>query len=95
MATKYALVITNFVYLDGTPVANGTVKIRLSLNGSVSDAQVSSQFTTITLDASGNVTGSPTFYRPDDISPSGTYYVELVNSAQGQLVAGPNIASIS
>ena len=92
---KHALAVTTFVYLDGTPLAGGTVKIRLNLNGSSSDGQVSSQFTTLTLDSNGTITGSPTFYRPADIAPSGTYYINLVNSAQGQLVAGPNIASIS
>ena len=91
---KTTLPITNFQNADGTPVANGTLQIRLNINGSVSDTQIQSNSTTVALDASGNVVGAPTFWPNAAISPAGTYYVLSVYSIQGQLVGGPNVLTI-
>jgi hypothetical protein len=92
--SRTSLPLTNFQNADGTPVANGTLQIRLNVNGSVNDTQVQSNSYTVRLDASGDVLDSPTFWPNADILPAGTYYVLSVYSQQGQLVGGPNVLTI-
>ncbi len=87
---RQPLTITTFQYPDGTVVSNGTIQIRLNTNGSVSNTQIQNEFTTISLDINGVITGSPTFWPNTNILPAGTYYVMSVYSSSGQLVAGPN-----
>jgi len=91
---KVSLPLTNFQNADGTPVANGTLQIRLNVNGSVNDTQIQTNFSTVSLDSSGNILGSPTFWPNVDINPTGTYYILSVYSQLGQLVGGPNILTI-
>ena len=89
MAARVAFPITNFQTADGNAVANGYLRIRLSTDGVASGVQVEHKFTKITLDSSGNVTGSPTVYHNTDLLPAGSYYIYLVYTAKGQLIAGP------
>jgi hypothetical protein len=88
--SRAALTVNTFVNPDGTTVANGTVQMRLNVDGSVIDTQIQSTFTDFLLDAFGQLIGSPTFWPNSQISPSGTYYVQKVYNSNGQLVAGPN-----
>jgi len=91
---QVGLTITKFVNPDDSPVANGSLTIRLSQDGSVNDTQVQSVFTRIPLDAGGNVLGSPVFWPNNEISPPNTYYILRVYAASGQLVSGPNIVTV-
>jgi len=91
---KIALTVTNFQNPDGSPVANGYLLFRLNTEGSVSSTQISSQTTRISLDSSGNVTGSPTFWPNASLAPSGTYYVRSVYSSGGQLISGPSKVTV-
>lgn len=91
---KVSLPLTNFQNADGTPVALGTLQIRLNINGSVNDTQLQTNTSVINLDVNGNVLGSPTFWPNADILPTGTYYIFSVYSAAGQLVGGPNVLTI-
>jgi len=95
MPTKYPLLVNTFQNPDGSPVANGYIKIRLNVDGSINDGQLQSNYVNLPLDSSGVISGSPTFWPNSEISPSGTYYVENVYKANGQLVAGPSIAGIA
>jgi hypothetical protein len=85
-----ALVVDNFIYPDGTPVALGYMLIRLSQDGSVNNTQVSSQTVKVLLDSLGTVVGSPVFWPNASITPTGTYYIQSIYSAEGQLTSGPN-----
>jgi hypothetical protein len=87
---RVALTVTNFVNPDGTPVVLGYLLFKLITDGSVSSTQISSQITKISLDSSGSIIGSPTFWPNLSISPSGTYYVRSVYTAHGQLLSGPS-----
>lgn len=89
-----ALTVNTFVNPDGSPVANGYIRIRLSQDGSVSSHQIQSNYTEIALDSNGTITGSPLFWPNADISPSGTYYILLVYAATGQIVSGPSIVTV-
>lgn len=84
------LPITNFQTPDGNPVANGYILIRLNTDGVASSEQIHSNFAKITLDASGNLTGSPLFWPNASILPAGSYYIIQVFQSNGQLVSGPN-----
>jgi hypothetical protein len=90
MPSKVALPINTFQLANGAPVANGNLLIRLSQPGSVDDAQINANFTSISLNSSGQIEGSPTFWPNADILPAGTYYILLVFSSSGQRVAGAN-----
>ena len=94
MPSKIALTVNTFQNPDGSPVAKGTIRIRLNIDGSVNDEQISSSFTNISLDSNGIIVGSPTFWPNSDISPSGTYYILLVYSASGQEISGPNKVTV-
>ncbi len=87
---QIALVVHTFVNPDGTPVANGYIRIRLNQDGSVNNTQIQSSFTQIPLDSNGTIVGSPVFWTNASISPSGTYYVLQVYAASGQLISGPS-----
>ena len=91
---RASLPLTTFQNADGTPVANGTLQIRLNINGSVNDTQIQSNSTTVVLNVNGEVLFDPTFWPNAAISPAGTYYVLSVYSIQGQLVGGPNVLTI-
>ena len=91
---RQPLVVNTFQYPDGTPVANGYLIFRLSVDGSVNDTQIQRTFTKILLNSSGVVTGSPMFWPNSAILPAGSYYVMTVYSAVGQIVAGPNKVTI-
>ena len=103
MPSRSSLPITNFQNPDGSPVAKGYLRIRISQNASISflipgpiteHNQIQSNFTKVSLDSSGNVTGSPTFWANADLSPSGTYYILEVFSSTGQLLSGPSKLTI-
>lgn len=85
--------LSNFQYPDGSPVANGTLAIRLSQDGVSSNTQIPSTFKTYPLNSSGN---SGTIILPTNgtISPSGTYYIYEVYSSAGLLVSGPNLLTV-
>jgi hypothetical protein len=85
------LVIDNFVNADGTPVANGTLVLKLNQDGSVNDTQIQSNPIYLTLDSSGTVEGSPTLPSIQSINPPGAQYFRKVYDANGQLVSGPSV----
>jgi hypothetical protein len=93
--SQIALTVTTFVNPDGSPVANGYIRIRLSQDGSVNNTQIQSSFTKIALDSNGTIVGSPVFWPNDQISPSGTYYIIIVYAASGQEVARAAIVTLS
>lgn len=86
--------LTNFQNIDGSPVANGSVSIQLNMNGAANNTQLNIKPVTVTLDSSGNITGSPVFWPTASISPPNTYYIYIVYNKQGQRVAGPNKITI-
>jgi len=88
------LIVKKFVNADGTPIANGKVLMRLSQDGSVGDEQIQSNFTTLVLDNTGTVVGSPVFWQNSAINPPGTYYIQKVFSASGQRVSGPSVVIV-
>lgn len=92
---QQAFPITNYQLPDGSPVANGYLLIRLNIDGNVSDSSIDSNFIRVPLDSDGNISGSPVFWPNDEISPSGTYYVLKVYQANGKLVAGPMVVTIT
>ena len=85
--------LSNFQYPDGTPVANGSIIIRLSQDGTSGGVQLPSYFGTRQLDSSGN-SGTITLITNASISPAGTYYVYEVYSSAGLLVSGPNLLTV-
>lgn len=87
---RQALTVTNFQNADGSPVANGYLRIRLSQPGSASSGQIQTNFTKINLDSNGNIIGSPTFWPNSSILPAGSYYILEVFNASGQLISGPS-----
>lgn len=89
-----ALVVNTFVNPDGSPVANGYIRIRLSQDGSVNDTQIQANFTTLALNSLGTIVGSPVFWPNAAISPPGTCYVLLVYTATGQLISGPSRVNV-
>ena len=91
---RIVLPVNTFQNPDGTPVANGYLLIRLNQDGSVNDTQIQSNFTQISLDSSGSIVGSPTFWQNANINPPGTYYILSVFSATGQLVSSPNVVTL-
>lgn len=91
---KTGLIVTNFQNPNGSPVANGYLIFRLNTEGSVNFTQISSQAIRIPLDSSGNIIGSPTFWPNNDLLPSGTYYVQSVYTANGQLISGPSKVTV-
>jgi hypothetical protein len=86
---KTAFTVNTFQLANGAPVVSGFLRIRLNQPGSVSDAQINTIFTEITLNTEGVIEGSPTFWPNSEISPSSTYYILQVFSSTGQQVAGP------
>jgi hypothetical protein len=88
------LVQTTYVNPDGSPVANGTLLIRLNRDGITSDKQIQSNFIRIPLDSQGRVTGSPVLPLTSAITPSGTYYIGKVYNSTGQLVGIPFIVPV-
>lgn len=94
MPSKAALTVTTFQNPDGSSVVNGYLLIRLNIAGSVNNEQIQSNYTKILLNSSGVIVGSPTFWPNASISPIGTYYIEKVYNAIGQLIAGPNSITV-
>lgn len=94
--TRVSFPLTNFQFPDGNPVANGSVYIRLSQDAAVNTLgdHIQRNFSTVQLDSSGNMIGSPTFWKNSDLLPSGSYYIYNVYSDKGLLVAGPNNITI-
>lgn len=84
------LTVNTFQNPDGSPVANGYIRIRLSQIGSSNSQQIDIVFTKTLLNASGVIIGSPTFWPNSGILPAGTYYIIEVYNSSGQLIAGPN-----
>lgn len=87
---RVALTVTNFQNADGSPVANGYIRIRLSQPGSSGGQQIQTNFTQISLDSNGNITGAPTFWPNASILPAGSYYILEVFNFHGQLISGPS-----
>jgi len=92
--SQVALVVKTFVNPDGTPVNSGYIRVRLSQDGSVNNSQIQANFVTLALDSLGTIVGSPLFWTNGSISPSGTYYIQEVYSATGQLVSGPTKVTV-
>jgi hypothetical protein len=92
---KVALTVNTFQTPDGNPVALGNLTFRLVIDGSVNNEQIQSNKVVIPLNSSGVITGSPTFWANADIAPPGTYYIQSVYTAAGQLVSGPNLVTVS
>ena len=87
---KVAFPLTTFQLPNGNPVANGSINVSLNTDGSVNNTQIQSNGDSISLNASGVVVGTPTFWPNVDIFPAGSYYILSVYTSSGQLVAGPN-----
>lgn len=92
--SRLAFPLQQFVYPDNSPVANGTIVVRLSQDGSANDTQVSTQNIVIPLNSSGVITGTPNFWQNISIAPTGTYYILYVYNSIGTLVAGPNLVTV-
>lgn len=88
-----ALTVNTFQLPNGKPVANGYIRMRLNQAGTVGD-QLDASFVTLNLDSNGEIEGSPVFWPNAEISPANTYYIQLVYSTNGQLVAGPNVITV-
>ena len=88
------LIQTTYVNPDGSPVANGTLLVRLNQDGVTADKQIQSNFIRIPLDENGRVTGAPVLPLNSAISPAGTYYIGKVYNATGQLVGLPFIVPV-
>ncbi len=87
---KVAFPLTTFQFPNGNPVANGSINVSLNTDGSVNNTQIQSHGDNISLNASGTIVGTPTFWPNSDIFPAGSYYIISVYTASGQLIAGPN-----
>ena len=92
--SRIALTVNTFQTPDGKPVALGKLTFRLVIDGSVSNEQIQSNKVVIPLNSSGVIAGSPTFWPNASIAPPGTYYVQSVYTAAGQLVSGPNLVTV-
>src|SRR5271165_1694261 len=90
LVAKTSLPITTYLDADGGPLANGSLLLRLSQDGSANDTQLCAMPITIPLDSGGTITGSPMFWPNAEITPLGTTYIISAYSAKGQLVSGPN-----
>ena len=96
MASMVTLTGGAFQDSQGNVLANGYLKMKLSQDGSVSGSgQIASGIElTINLDASGNVTGSPSVWGNDVIATSQgvntTFYRVTGYTSKGQLAWGPN-----
>lgn len=86
---KVPLPITQYVYLNDVPVANGYLLLSLNVNGQAGSEQLQDNKYKIPLDVNGTIVGTPTFWPNSLISPAGTYYVCTVYNSTGQIVAGP------
>ena len=93
-AEPIPLAINQFVNPDGSPVANGYLRIRLNQDGSTNDTQIQSNFIRVPLDLNGFIVGDPQFWPNLNISPPGSYYILLVYNATGQLVSGPSVITV-
>jgi hypothetical protein len=87
---KIPLVVNTFVDASGAPIANGYLIVRLNVDGSVNDTQLGSAFAKLLLNSSGQIVTGPIFWPNASIAPPGTYYIQSVYTAAGQLVSGPN-----
>lgn len=94
MPTKVSFPLTTFQLPSGNPVANGSINVSLNTDGSVNNTQIQSNGDNISLNPSGVVVGTPTFWPNADISPPGSYYILSVYTSSGQLVAGPNKVTV-
>lgn len=98
MPTTDPFPINNFQNADGTPVANGVLRIRLVQDeqNSVTNTQLTYNFTDFPLNSSGN---SGTITLPVNsgftLLPSLSYYIYEVYNNNGLKVAGPNIAKVT
>jgi len=83
--------ITTYTDIEGNPIANGYLIIRLSQDAFVSKANVvcSQRVVKIPLNSSGQITGSFNFWPNYLLTPSNTYYTLRAYSSAGQLVLGP------
>ncbi len=85
-----------FTNPQGNGIANGTLTLVLSQDAKrLTNGQVSPTQVTLSLDATGSITGSPSVFGNDELSPSGTVYRATVYDANGNSVYGPEAYSIS
>jgi hypothetical protein len=80
------LTITNFVLVNGLPVADGEVLIRLSKDCMGPDGQVSTRTSTFQLDVNGAPIGSPEFWPNTELTPTDSVYLIAVENAQGERI---------
>jgi hypothetical protein len=98
MPTSDPFPINNFQNADGSPVANGILRIRLAQDeqNSVTQVQLTYNFVDFPLDNNGN---SGTITLPVNsgftLLPSLSYYVYEVYNSNGLRIAGPNIAKVT
>jgi hypothetical protein len=98
MPTSGPFPISNFQNADGTPVANGTLRIRLSQDeqDTVVPSQLTYNFKDFSLDSNGN-SGTITLQSNSGstLLPIHSYYIYEVYNSSGLKVAGPNIAQVA
>ena len=89
--TPEPLVVNTFQLPNGQPVASGYMLIRLNMDGNVSGSslQLCGNTIRLPLDNNGILSSSYLFWPNNAISPSGTYYIYSIYTAQGELVLGP------
>lgn len=84
-----------FSNLDGSPNANGYLKIQLNRDCKINSSGQVGHWSenTIQLDSNGNVSGTVLIWPNDQLSPT-SKYIFRVFSSLGQLVAGPYFLTI-
>lgn len=79
---------------EGNPLSSG--RITLELSALATDLQTGTfqicpgEVVSYTLDANGNILGTPSVWSNDLLRPSNTFYRITVYTSKGQLAWGPN-----
>lgn len=85
-----ALPITNFYFIDETPVAGGEVTVHLNKDCTGPNGQVSAKIkSVVTLDTNGAPEDAPLFWPNAQLSPNDSVYIINVYGPLGNLIAGP------
>ena len=98
MASVNQIIGGSFQDAQGNLAANGTIVFELSQDCIVNTSTMVCSGRTITfpLNSSGSIPSSPTYsvWNNDQLSPSTSFYLVRVYSAQGQLIWGPNAVQV-
>ena len=85
-------IVGQFLYPDGSPIANGVMTLQLSQDASTGEGKVAPTILYVSLDEQGSF--SVSLFGNDELSPSGTYYTITVY-ANGRLVYGSEAYNLS